>query len=141
LDDVGVRHDGSIAEVEHVVQRAGDAVCRASADTLAAEEDVLDEAGDRGLIGDGGVDCVLLRPGGDDQEGLTWTVAAASLSVECSRVEAGQSGCCCGGADADAGSVDSVGGSGGAVDGVVDVIVPAVGVVIGDDDGGARPER
>ena len=53
---------------------------RSSADALAAEEDVLDEAETGRLVGDGGVDVVLLGPGRDDQQGLTWTVAATSLS-------------------------------------------------------------
>ena len=89
-DNVRIGHDGSVAEVEHVIEGASGAVCRPRADALAAEEDVFDEFGDGGLIGDGGVDHVLLRPGRDDQQGLTWTVAAASLCGLAS--EAGKSG-------------------------------------------------
>ena len=40
-----------------------------AANASAAEEDVLDEAGDGGLVGNGVVDEVLLGPGRDDNQG------------------------------------------------------------------------
>src|ERR1700734_585521 len=48
------------AEVKHGVQRAGLDVQGAGAEALAIEEDVLDEAEDGGLVGDGVVDEVGL---------------------------------------------------------------------------------
>ena len=142
LDDVRVRKDRRIAEVEHVGEWTGDGICRSSPETLAAKEDILDEANDRGLVSDGSVEEVLFSPGRDDQEGLTGTVAATALSVGSRRgIDARQSGGSGSRADADSGSVDEVRSGGRAVDRIVDVIVPAVGVVIGDDDLGAGPER
>ncbi len=70
---------------------------------------------------------------------MTGTVAAAALRSS-GAGETRQGSGSSGGADADASSVDGVGGGGRAIDEVGGVIIPAVGVVVGDDDGGAGPE-
>src|ERR1700731_2283268 len=107
-DDVGVRYDGGVGEVEHVRQRPGDAVEGASADALAGEEDVFDEAGDGALVGDGGVNGVLLGPGGDNQERLTRPIATTALSVKGGGAQSRQSRGGSGGADADTCSIERV---------------------------------
>ena len=105
-DDIGIRYDSRVGEVEHVGQLTGDAVEGASADALAGKEDVFDEAGDGALIGDGGVKGILLGPGGDNQERLTRTVAATTLSVEGCGADTRQSSGGSAGADADASSIE-----------------------------------
>src|SRR3984957_2611455 len=77
-NDVGVGSNGA-RKVEHVHERARNCIGGAAANARAAEEDVLDEAGDRGLVGDGGVDEVLLGPWRDHQKRQTWSVAATAL--------------------------------------------------------------
>jgi len=109
-DDVGVRYNGAVRDVEHIRQRPGDAVEGAPADTLAGEEDVFDEACDGTLVGNGGVDGILVGPWGDHHEGKTRTIAATALSVEGARGNAWQGSGRGGGADADACAVDNVGG-------------------------------
>src|SRR5437879_2232022 len=125
-NDVGIRYHCSVGEVEHVGQRPGDAVEGASADTLAGEKDVFDEARDGALVGHGQVNRILLGPGRDNQEGLTRTVAATTLRVEgrCAdtRQSSGRGRC----ADADPRSVERVGGGSRAVDEVGEVNVPAI---------------
>src|ERR1700679_1723574 len=77
-NDVGVGSNGA-REVEHVHERARDRIGGAAADARAAEEDILDEAGDRGLVGDGVIDEVLLGPWRDHQKRQTWSIAATAL--------------------------------------------------------------
>src|ERR1700722_12742890 len=77
-NDVGVGSNGA-REVEHVHDRARHCIGGAAADARAVEEDILDEAGDRGLVGDGVIDEVLLRPWRDHQKRQTWSIAATAL--------------------------------------------------------------
>ena len=109
------------------------------ADALAAEPVVFDEADDRGLVGDGVVDVVLLRPGRDDQQRQTRTVAAAALDV---GVPVTPARAVLALLPHWPGPVRaSVGGLRPVDDGAHLVVVPAVGVVVGDDDGGGLPVR
>ena len=108
------------------------------ADALAAQPVVFDEAEDRGLIGHGVVDEVAAWPRGDHEQRQARTVAAASLRVR------GAPDCTPGSAAAPvaagAGAVDDVGVGRGLVHDLADlVIVPAVRVVVGNDDGGRFP--
>jgi hypothetical protein len=66
-----------VLEVEHAVDRTGDAVQRSAADARQRPV-VLDETEDRGLVGEAVVDEVLPRGRGHEQR-QTRTVAAAVL--------------------------------------------------------------
>src|SRR5215470_19757068 len=86
-DGAGARIEDQLAivvvdmtiEVEHVLDRARDGVERtARLDALAVEPVVLDEAQDRGLVGQRVVDVVALGEGRDHQQRLAGAVAAAA---------------------------------------------------------------
>jgi len=76
-------------EVEQLADRAGDSIKRTGGKPLSAEPVILDEPDDGGLIGYGVIDIVLSGPRRDDEQGLPWTIAAASECVGISRSNAG----------------------------------------------------
>jgi hypothetical protein len=62
-----------VLEIKHRVQPPGKVIKR-SRDSLAVQPVVLDEAQNRGLIGHGVIDVVLLRVGLDHQQRQTRTI-------------------------------------------------------------------
>src|SRR5580698_2853544 len=128
----------AVREVEHAVDRAGYRVKRAATDAFALEPIVFDEADDRRLVDDHVIDVILLRERRDHQERQARTVTAASLSRR-GTADPRQRGLA---VAAGTRAGEGVGRSGGLVEErAVLVIVPTVGVVIRDDDGGAGPVR
>src|SRR6266566_2519592 len=121
------RHGEEVEQAAGPVQRAGDRVVGAAADPRAVQPVVLDEPGDRGRVGQLVADVVRAGPGRDHQHrqplAVTAPVGEAAQPRRC-RV-------------ADRGVQRRVGA-------VHDhrslVVVPAVGVVVGDHDGRGRPE-
>src|SRR6185437_9120749 len=110
---------------------------RSFADPLAFKVEVFNEADDGGLCGDGVIDVISSRPWRNDQQREAWAGCAASLCVPGCGIHAGQGGCA---VSALPGTVESVALGGGSVGDVGhDVVVPTVGVVIGDDDGSMVP--
>ena len=116
-----------VVEVEHAIESAGSYIAGVVAD--AAEVPVvLDEAQDGGLVGGAVINVILFRVGRNHEQREARAVTAAALRAD--------------------------GGSGAAIasacEGIVcdsrlidyrseNVIVPAVGVVVGDDDRGVFP--
>ena len=68
----------ALQEVEHVQQRTGDCIARTIADARKFPV-VLDEAENRGLIGDRAIDEIDLGIWRDQQERLAGTIAATSI--------------------------------------------------------------
>src|SRR5262249_4482639 len=109
-----------VVEVEHVVERAGDGIERLIAGP-AERPVVLDEAEDRRLICDRMVDEVRLRKRGDHEQWLARPVAAA-IEIRPGRRRPAQ-----------AGPTQGIVGAGGMHHDRPDLmVVPAVGVVVGD---------
>src|SRR5580700_957782 len=135
LAGVRIQDDGEEVrpgvEVEHParpVEAARDPVEGAVADPLAAEPVVLDELDHGGLVGQVVADVVLAGPWRDDQQRQPRAVAAAvgeAAQRECRRGAHG-------GVGRGVGAVHDRGGL---------VVVPAVGVVVGDHDRRRPPER
>ena len=119
-----------IVEVEHAIELSGFHVAGVVAD--AAEFPIVfDEPKDGGLVGGAVVNVILLRVGRDHEQRETRTVAATALCA---------AGGSCGGSAAIASASESIVRDGGLIDHwSEDVIVPAVGVVVGDDDRGVFP--
>lgn len=117
----------SLAEIEHRQQGAGDRVEGAAADATEVPV-VFNEAQDRALVGEAVIDKVLARERRDDQQRQAGPVAAAALLIAERRRAAG----------ADRGVLP---GRGVIHDGRGDVIVPPVGVVVGDEDRRVAPLR
>src|SRR5215471_12570174 len=124
------------AEVEHVVERACDSV-EGTADSRQLPV-VLDELEDGTLVADRVGHEVALGPGRDDQQGQPGPVAAAAVLPGERRIR--------GGVPAQPGAGEEVlrsrrvgdpGRIGRVVDAAEDVVVPAVGVIVGNDDRGA----
>ena len=141
MTTLGLGGSSTVAEVEHVIECC---LRRYLPDPppipLTVEEDVLDKARDGSLIGDRGVEVVLLCPRRDDQEGLTRTIAAAALSGRFWTATPGKAfAVCC--ADAETGSVERLCAGGRPVHEVRQMIIPTIGVIVGDDDRGPGPER
>src|SRR4029077_8317298 len=91
---------------------------------------VFNEAQDRGLIGDLVIHVVLPGIGRNDEQRRTWSVTAAALG----------GGIHVGAAEADA--RQRVVGDLRLVDERIHhVVVPAIGIVVGDDDRGVFPQR
>ena len=120
-----VRRDEGEQPVELACERVGAAV------DAGQPPVVLDEPRDRRLVGDGVVDDVGFGPWRDHQQGQAGAVAAAALL-------SGQGGAVA----ARPGAGEGVGHGGGRVARRArGVVVPAVGVVVGDDDGRGGPGR
>ena len=114
-----------LVEVEHLGERAGDGV-EGTADSRQLPV-VFDELKDGGLVGQGVGHEVALGPGGDNQQGQPWPVAAAALLPGQRRIR--------GGVPAQPGAGEEVlrprpagdpGGVGRVVDAAEGVVVPAV---------------
>src|SRR5215475_6017932 len=125
-------------EIEHLHDGAGDIVKGTLTNSFSLKPVDFDKAYYGRLIGDGVVDKVWLCPGGNHQEGLAWPVTAPSLRMwvvvgtRKSRVSMATG--------SHAG--EHVGGTGGLIDDRRHlVVIPAVGVVIEDYDGGTLPLR
>src|SRR5581483_10126599 len=80
-----------VFEIEHLGDRAGDAVKAPLADALAAEPVVLHEAQHRGHIGRSVVDKVLLGKRRYHEKRLSRAITAAAQSVGIRRIDARQS--------------------------------------------------
>ena len=137
-DFCGVWRSGTVREIEHRQERASDVVKRAC-DALTAREEVFDEAQDRCLIGQSVIKEVFLCPGRDDDQRLTHAVTATTLSGWLA-IPASESSVRSSGADAEIAAADDIGRRRRTVDQAGDVIVPAIGVVIGQDDDRGGPE-
>src|SRR5271170_4345721 len=128
-----------MAEVEHIVDWTRNRVKRSAANALALEPVVFNEANDRTLVRSRVIDEVFTGKGRNHEERQARPIAAAALRVR--GADAGQ----CGGTAAGAAGADRRervrGGCRLVDDGAHLVVVPAVGVVIGNNDGGALPFR
>jgi len=126
-----------LGEVEHLRDRTCDAIERPLANAFSFQPVVLDEANDRSLIGHGMVNRVLQGPGRDHNQRLPRAISAATQSVRIARINARQSNAA---ASAGVCSSQRIRRASGLVDdGGHLVVVPAVGIVVQDHDGGAAP--
>src|SRR5580658_6304573 len=108
-------------EVEQAVERAGFYVAGVVADP-AEVPIVLDEAEDGGLVGRAVINVILLRVGRDHEQREARAVAAAALCAHS------------GGSSAIAIASQSIVGDGGLIHNWTQhMVIPAVGVVVGDD--------
>src|SRR6266852_1032406 len=117
-----------IAETKHIQQGAGTHIEGLGMANPAQLPVVFNQPQNRALVGDGVVNVVLLGEGRNDQQRQPWTVAAASLEVGCAgRAAASRSG------------KGVRGGVGLAHNRRHHMVIPAVGVVISDNDRGVLP--
>ena len=131
-EDVG--RGVGVPEIEEGVQAAGQRIERAR-NALATQPVVFYEAQNRGLVGNRVVDVVLLGVGRDHQQRKTRTISAAALGMLDGDTRKGGFS-----ATAQAGTGKGIHGGGRLVDdGTHLVVIPAVGVVIGNHYSGICP--
>src|SRR5580698_794581 len=143
LSGRGVEDQSSVApdlaEVEHLADGTGDAVKRAGTDSLPAQPIVFDESNHRSLVSDGVVHDVLEGPWRDHDQRLPRTVAATAQRVRIAGVDAGQRGQ---GGAASVRPCQRVRRTSGLVYDRADlVVIPAVRVIVKNDDCSAAPGR